>query len=126
MHSRFSVSYPVHDEIVGYLKEPPVGRLLRVRSYFGNCGYIISPRGAQRLLDACFPLRTVALELPPQRKTIVTRTLDGLISRALGHCVAYALVPPIVVTPKEQTTSETVTKKPPKRPGGRLPIGKII
>lgn len=73
---------------------------------WGILGYAVSPEGAQRLLNACFPLSSA----PPIRDPLTGRVhrpngMDGMINAALqqGTVRALACVPPLVIGPNDQS-----------------------
>jgi glycosyl transferase, family 25 len=52
----FSVRYPTPEQLADYASSTNVVALHRLNFSLGVCGYSISPRGAQTLLQMCFPM----------------------------------------------------------------------
>jgi GR25 family glycosyltransferase involved in LPS biosynthesis len=88
--------------------------LFQVYQFWGNLAYIVSPKGARRLLNACFPLRSVDLGLHLQTHSIKTYSTDGLINVGLrdGSLRGFALFPPIVLGPNAADDSDVVLFSP--------------
>lgn len=74
----------------------PIGAA-RLVSFFGLCAYVLSPAGAKRLLDLCFPLDDRTIFVESLGRKIGVTTLDGRINTHLAELNAYAAVPPIAL-----------------------------
>lgn len=66
---------------------------------FGTPAYTVSPAGAQRLLQACFPLRDFRAHIPALNLTLANVGIDCAMAAAYGSLKAFACFPPLVVTP---------------------------
>lgn len=71
---------------------------LRLHNAFGSFAYVVSPAGAQRLIDACFPLAANVITLSPrQHAQLWAVTVDGLMNRVYQSIEAYLCFPPIAL-----------------------------
>lgn len=89
---------------------PP--NVLRCLQAWGHPAYMVTPRGAKRLLERCFPLRSSPpLPLLGQNRQISPYTLDGLINLALLRqgIESRCCFPPLVLTPNDYHGSDVVT-----------------
>ena len=80
---------------------------------WGTLCYMVSPAGAQLLLDACFPMRAdVDVFMFGQSRTIKPFGIDGMINLALQRAPlnAYCVTPPLVVGPNDAATSDVVAR----------------
>jgi GR25 family glycosyltransferase involved in LPS biosynthesis len=79
----------------------------RLDNAFGTPAYAVSPCGAEKVLKACFPLRSVQVPVPSLRRTIRAFSIDCLLNLHYGKWSAFASFPPLVVTPNDKTQSDT-------------------
>lgn len=80
---------------------------------WGTLCYAISPRGAARLLKACFPLSSAPdLVMFGQNRRIKPYTLDGMINVALQRepIAAYCAYPPLALSSNDLAGSDVVTR----------------
>jgi GR25 family glycosyltransferase involved in LPS biosynthesis len=82
----------------------------RLNNCFGPAGNLISPVGAKRLLELCFPMdnRPVQIEALANR-VLPTHGLDGMGNSVYRFMQAYACFAPLVVPRNDNTTSTTYT-----------------
>ena len=84
--------------------QPPyVFKTMRV---WGTLGYMVTPAGALRLLDSCFPLSSEdAILLHVEQRTVPPKALDGMINLALQRqqVTAKCCFPPIVTGPNDDS-----------------------
>ena len=102
--SRFTVRHPTPQQIQAIIQQPHP-RVFRLHQAFGGCGYVISPRGAQACLEACFPLRNVIVKVPALGRPLLSYSLDCALNAVYGRIRAYAFVPPLVLTTNDPATS---------------------
>jgi glycosyl transferase, family 25 len=74
----------------------PIGAA-RLLNFFGLCAYVLSPAGAKRLLDLCFPLDDRSVVIQSLDRRVGVSTLDGRINCHLAEIGAYAAIPPIAL-----------------------------
>ena len=71
----------------------------RLNMAFGLPAYTLSPRGAQRLLDLCFPQKPFVLEIPLPRHRMTNVGVDVSTNAVYRHTQSFACFPPLAVTP---------------------------
>ena len=72
---------------------------------FGTCAYVVSPTGAQKLIDKCFPL-SWTLHYVRQLKIVVRAVTGDVVMNSLyGEMAAYLCVPPIALVRNDKTVS---------------------
>jgi glycosyl transferase family 25 len=92
--------------------QAPAPTLLQCFQAWGTLCYAISPQGAQRLLELCFPLGSAAeIFMFGQNRTLKPYTLDGMINAALQRAPvnAYCAFPPIAVSSNDVAGSDVVS-----------------
>lgn len=65
---------------------------------FGIPAYSISPRGARRFKDACFPMRDFKLEFPLLTHPMPNTGIDIAMNRIYASTRSFVCFPPLVVT----------------------------
>jgi glycosyl transferase family 25 len=75
---------------------------MRLFTAFGAFAYIVTPSGAQRLIDSCFPLATRALYVPALHGRIRTTGIDGVMNQYYGAMQAFVSFPPLALSRGEQ------------------------
>jgi hypothetical protein len=71
---------------------------LRLFNAFGAFAYVVTPAGAQRLIDQCFPLATRVLNVPCLRGRIRTTSIDGVMNQFFGSMPAHVCFPPLALS----------------------------
>jgi glycosyl transferase, family 25 len=92
--------------------QPPAPTLLQCFQAWGTLCYAISPQGARRLLELCFPLSSATeIVMFGQNRTLKPYTLDGMINVALQRAPvnAYCAFPPIAVSSNDVAGSDVVS-----------------
>ena len=87
----------------------PASTLLQCYQIWGMLAYAISPRGAARLLEACYPLDAAnPVVMFGQNRTLRPYGIDGMINLTLQRAPtsAYCLVPPIAVSANDHHDSD--------------------
>lgn len=90
----------------------PAPTVLRCFQAWGTLCYAVSPQGAQRLLDLCFPLSSATeIFMFGQNRALKPYTLDGMINLALQRAPieAYCAFPPIAVSSNDAAGSDVVS-----------------
>jgi glycosyl transferase family 25 len=78
----------------------------RLLSAFGTISYSISPSGAKRLRDLCFPLKQDNIEIPGLRRNVTNLGIDIVLNKHYRELRAYACFPPLVWTENDKTRSD--------------------
>lgn len=77
----------------------------RLHYCFGTPAYTISPKGAERYLQACFPIRDFMIDIPGLSGPIRNNGIDIVMNQIYGLTAAYVALPPLAVTPNMSETS---------------------
>jgi glycosyl transferase family 25 len=92
--------------------QAPAPTPLQCFQAWGTLCYAISPKGAQRLLDLCFPLSSATeIVMFGQNRALKPYTLDGMINVALQRAPvnAYCVFPPLAVSANDAAGSDVVS-----------------
>jgi glycosyl transferase family 25 len=104
----FALRYPSPEQLRKFAMTRMPTVLLRLRHAFGICGYAVSPSGAAKLRDGCFPMDNRMLEFPNTGRRFRAYSIDGLMNSIYASMKAYVCVPPLVLPPNDKSKS-TVT-----------------
>jgi GR25 family glycosyltransferase involved in LPS biosynthesis len=77
----------------------------RLACAFGIMAYSISPGGARKLLGASRPLRPFSLPLPGENRSVDNFGIDTVMSALYPQLRAFAVFPPLAVSPNRHETS---------------------
>lgn len=91
----------------------PTPTPLRCFQAWGTLCYVVSPAGAQHLLELCFPMRSdTDVVMFGQNRALKPYGIDGMINLALQRAPlnAYCVVPPLVVGPNDAASSDVVAR----------------
>jgi GR25 family glycosyltransferase involved in LPS biosynthesis/LPS sulfotransferase NodH len=80
-----------------------------LRHAYGLCGYLVSPQGADQLLEMCFPLANRRVFIPALNRFVVADGIDSLMNVFYRHLHAYCSLPPLVMSPNDKATSDAST-----------------
>lgn len=116
MLCQFMLPYPSAPQIETFAGETRPPAALRLHGLHGTCGYAISPKGARTLLDRCFPLDNRPVRFTPRSGPYAAFGIDSIMNTVYGELSAYVAVPPLVLTPNDQKTSQTGGVAALKRP----------
>ncbi|QAU46233.1 glycosyltransferase family 25 protein [Bradyrhizobium guangzhouense] len=87
---------------------------LRLIHCFGTAGYVVSPRGAKKLLELCFPMENRFLKIPALNRTVPVLGVDGMMNFIYHSIDAFACLSPLVIPKNNNAVSTTV-------PTGEIP-----
>jgi glycosyl transferase, family 25 len=97
LRGHFSVEYPTAVQLSAFAaSKEPVG-MYKLNGAFGLCAYAISPRGAERLISACFPMDKRLIPIPALGRSIFPSGLDTMLNAFFRDVAAYACFTPLVV-----------------------------
>jgi GR25 family glycosyltransferase involved in LPS biosynthesis len=105
--SVFSNRYPSAADMDLFAASTTRPALLPLRGMFGGCAYAISPKGADALLKACFPLDNKPVTFAPGKTPFPAFSLNGMMNTAYKDIKAYISFPPIVLSPNDQQATTT-------------------
>lgn len=69
---------------------------IRLNQVFGLLCYTVSPAGARRLLEACFPLKNELVTVRGLGRTVLATSIDTMMNEHYGSMKAYVCFPPLV------------------------------
>jgi GR25 family glycosyltransferase involved in LPS biosynthesis len=107
LRGHFSIPYPTSVQLTAFIaSKEPVG-IYKLNAAFGLCGYAISPRGAKRLISACFPMDKLVIPIPALGRNITSSGLDSVLNAFFKQISAYACFTPLVVPINDPSSSST-------------------
>lgn len=107
LRSRFSRNQLEEHDLQSFAASPRNSLLLPLNNAFGLCAYLISPDGARKLREWCFPLKGLALAIPAGPQIIhPTGYLDAIMNIYYRRIEAYVAIPPLAVSPNDHDTSD--------------------
>ena len=83
---------------------------LRFLGGFGLVCYSISPKGARRMLDSCFPLKVETIGIPGLGRTLPNVHIDFLLNKYYHTMKAYVSFPPLVWTENDKANSDIASE----------------
>jgi len=83
---------------------------IRLNNCLGIPGYVVSPAGARKLLELCFPMDNRSYPVPAYNSTGKVIGIDAMMNAVYGSIRAFACFAPLVVSKNEQATSSIQTK----------------
>lgn len=86
-------------------------RPFRLFQTFGICGYSISPKGAQTLINTCIPIRECSYFQFGLNRVITNGALDHIMSHYYKDMMAYSSLPPLCISKNDKSVS-TITEQP--------------
>ena len=95
-----------------YLNAPVAPTLLRLCAVFGSVCYSISPKGARKFLDYCFPLRQFTLSVPEINFNMHVGALDAVMCSFYRQALCFVCFPPLAVTDNDHAISTVQTQAP--------------
>jgi GR25 family glycosyltransferase involved in LPS biosynthesis len=84
---------------------------IRLAHSFGNMGYSISPKGAQKLLDYCLPLRKRFISFPEAGVVVDDLHIDIAMCGAFSSMQAFTSIPPLVIHDENEASDREKTDK---------------
>jgi GR25 family glycosyltransferase involved in LPS biosynthesis len=103
----FEPAYPNETEIRGVVNSNTPRQLQRLNHGFGLPGYLISPNGAQKLLELCTPIREETIALGRGLPDLTANQIDCLLNNYYPQLSSYVIHPPIALARNDQATSGT-------------------
>jgi GR25 family glycosyltransferase involved in LPS biosynthesis len=77
----------------------------RLRSAFGNCGYVISPKGAALMIESIFPLGERLVNPKGVDHKFYAQSKDALMCNVYGKSASYVAFPPLVYVTNNHSES---------------------
>lgn len=77
----------------------------RLHRVFGACCYAVSPRGANKLIEGCFPLSVKSVVFHALRLYILPQTSDVVMNGLYQQMHAYVCLPPVAMPINDKKAS---------------------
>jgi glycosyl transferase, family 25 len=84
--------------------------LLPLNRCFGSCGYTISPSGARKFRNGCFPLTSIKVDFPFINRSIENNGIDIMMNRLYPLTHSFLSVPPMIISPNFNQDSLTLNQ----------------
>jgi len=111
--SLFSPPFPSNEQITALINSNDKRKACKLLHCYGLSSYIISPTGAEKLIQLATPLRTEIVKLGRGLPNIESIHIDALLNNYYGSCRSFVIYPPLVLT---KNTPETSLTKPRSEP----------
>lgn len=105
LHGDYSNKYPSVVDCERFAASRGPVNPTRIQMSFGNCCYAVSPAGAKRLLDRCFPLLHRTEFMPWMDGRLLAKSKDILMNGIYWDMKAYASLPPIAMPLNDKAIS---------------------
>ena len=109
--SLFEPAYPSLQQIRTVLDQQPHRRVVRLEKALGLPGYVVTPRGAQKLFDGLPFFEAEPLLVGRGIPKVPSMTLDAQMNRLYPDLQASVVVPPLVLAENVQETSMTAPRQ---------------
>jgi GR25 family glycosyltransferase involved in LPS biosynthesis len=106
MNAGFSPPNLINQDLLAFQTSVSKSVVLPMHNAFGNCAYVISPKGALELLDRCFPLTNKTYYIPCLNRTITSFGTDSLTNEFFKEIKAFCVVPPVALSPNDKRNSD--------------------
>lgn len=110
----FTPKQPSNESAAVFQRSTAEVAAFRLINCFGTAGYVVSPRGAKRLLELCFPMENRFLRVAALNRTIPVMGVDGMMNFIYNSIEAFACLSPLVIPKNNNAVSTTV-------PTGEIP-----
>jgi glycosyl transferase, family 25 len=105
----FQPKYPKDEYAAVFQVSTAQVAAIRLNNCFGTPGYMVSPAGARKLLQLCFPLDNRSYPLPALNATARVVGIDAMLNAVYASIRAFACFAPLVVSKNEQAASSVQT-----------------
>ena len=101
----FNRPFPTQKDCQEFVEETSPVVPLRLNNAFGNCSYLLAPRGAQKMLDGCFPMSITPFFVPVLKYYLRPQSKDGRMNALYRNMEAFVCVPPLSMPVNDKRTS---------------------
>ena len=109
--SLFEPAFPSPQQIRTLLDQQSRRRVVRLEKALGLPGYVVTPRGAQKLLHGLPRFETEPLLVGRGIPEVPSMTLDAQMNRLYQELQAFVVVSPLVLAENDQETSMTAPRQ---------------
>jgi len=101
----FNVWYPSLEDCERFVKTSNPVAPVRLHNAFGNCSYVVSPKGARKLIDGCLPLAMSEVFVPAYPAVFVANSKDVLMNNLYKDMSAFICIPPLAMPINDKASS---------------------
>ena len=105
MYGDFDRWYPTAAECERFVNSETAVTAARLNTSFGTCAYVVSPAGARKLLDKCYPLSWTRRRIRQLNIILRAMTADALMNSHYPDMAAFMSVPPLAIVPNDKASS---------------------
>ncbi|MEM1367579.1 MAG: glycosyltransferase family 25 protein [Cyanobacteria bacterium P01_H01_bin.15] len=92
-----------------FIQENKPVSLFNLNNAFGACTYAISPEGAKKILQLCFPLTPTIISVPALNRNVgPSLQIDIHLNAHYRNLKAFCCIPPLAITPNDAIDSDTL------------------
>ena len=115
--SLFEPAFPSVTQIRSVLDQRSRRQVVRLEKALGLPGYVVTPRGAQKLFDGLTRFEAEPLRVGRGIPQVPSMTLDAQMNRLYPELQAVVVIPPLVLAENNPQTSLTGPRSDPHRFG---------
>ena len=108
--SLFEPAFPSPQQIRTVLDQQARRQVVRLEKALGLSGYVVTPRGAQKLFDGLPSFEAEPLLVGRGIPQVPSFTLDAQMNRLYPELQAFVVLPPLVLAENDQETSMTAPR----------------
>jgi GR25 family glycosyltransferase involved in LPS biosynthesis len=101
----FSVKHPTAKHLSDFANSTNAVALHRLNIAMGTCCYVISPSGAQALIQTCFPMDNRPVHYASTGYTFRAYSIDSIMATVYPKISAYVSIAPLVMTANDHHAS---------------------
>ena len=116
--SLFNPAHPSEGQIESLINNKSQRNAYRLHHCFGLSSYLISPSGAEKLIQLATPLRTEPISLGRGLPRIESLHIDALLNNYYRNCKSFIISPPVALARNNPQTSLTGARNDPEDFGG--------
>jgi glycosyl transferase, family 25 len=105
----FLPKYPDGESAAAFQRSTAQVAAMKLNNCFGTPGYVVSPEGARKLLQLCFPMDNRTYPVPALNRTLAAVGVDGVMNTIYSSIQAFACFAPLVVPKNDHATSTVQT-----------------
>ena len=103
----FAGSLETAEQLRQFQNERSPTQVFKLNHAFGTMAYLVSPTGAKRMLQLCFPMTETTFPIRALRRIMNPKSVDGFLNGCYSKMNAYCLLPPLAVSPNLIADSDT-------------------
>jgi GR25 family glycosyltransferase involved in LPS biosynthesis len=104
----FAPKHPTAQNQRDFVKSTTPVSVFRLNNCFGTCGYAISPAGARKILQLCFPMDNRPVTIAALKRTFPAFNFDCIMNDIYQRIEGFACFSPLVLPRNDVAVSTTV------------------